>query len=131
MNYQIKLNLVQLDNSNAVLRDDAVDITSQFTEFVNMQYNVAPGTSDIDLAAMLQNLGTAAKARAIAIISNVDGVTVEIGTSQDKTAIVGCYPFFFTGLDAGMDVSTANHFVLNLKAHTGDSIATVKLIAYA
>jgi hypothetical protein len=130
MDYRIQLTMTQMDGATAV-REDSVDETFTFTEAATVQMKVQPSAADKDLAPMLQELGTDNKIRALAIISDTDGVMVEVGTASAETATVGCYPFFFMGLDTGMGVAVADNFVLNLVAHSGDAIASVKMIAYA
>lgn len=131
MDYRIQLTMTQMDGATAV-REDSVDEMFTFTEAATVQMKVQPSAADKDLAPMLQELGTDNKIRALAIISDTDGVMVEVGTASAETATVGCYPFFFMGLDTGMGVDPeGDNFVLNLIAHSGDAIASVKMIAYA
>lgn len=124
----------QIDSS-----DDALDVdvehTTEYAELARQRLNVAPGASAIDVASLFEQLGISAEAKAVAVISNVDGVVVnvateaDVGADTDNIAILGAYPFFFMGLDDPA-MGVGSPFSMTVELPGGDTTALVDIVAF-
>lgn len=132
---RVQFIVTEADDASAVVWEKRVDKDFQFREIMRHRMNVPPGGTAKDIAPLLAEIGADATVKAIAIISDLDGVVAnlntvaDVGADTDNVSVVGCYPFFFMGLED--EFSVADPFGLTIELPVGDETAHVEVVAYA
>lgn len=116
-----------LISDDGVVNAELENHNVEYTELARQRINVAPGASAIDVDPILAQLGVSAKAKVVAVISDIDGVVVNITTSAAETAVLGAHPLFCMSLEDGIAVD--GDFAMTVELPAGDQTAHVDIVA--